>query len=70
MMCFVIFGQAMQVGFFMFLSVVLTASFSAVFQKHVTSDAKASDFKEKFGSVLCAPSSLKIPCRMSGVSEN
>jgi len=52
MMCFVVFGQAMQVNFFMFLSVVLTASFLAVFQIHVTSDAKASDFKEKFGSVL------------------
>lgn len=51
MMCFVVFGQAMQVNFFTFLSVVLTASFLAVFQIHVTSDAKASDFKEKFGSV-------------------
>lgn len=70
MMCFVSFGQTMQVNYSTFFFVVITASVLAVFQKHVTSNAKASDFKEMFGSVLYAPSSLKIPCRMSGVSES
>lgn len=72
MMCFVIFGQEMQVNFCMFLSVVLTAGFWQEYSKSMLWPwmPKLVAFKRNLEVCPDAPCSLKIPCRMSGVWEN